>query len=446
MFDSGASNLAPGDTNGRRDVFLRDLETGKTERVSVADDGSQGNGFSGYCDVSGDGRYVLFFSQASNLTADDNAGVSDIFVRDRVDGTTELASVASYGPNPYGYAPENAVISADGRYVAFNSEAANYVPNDVNGKKDVFVFDRQTRETRMASMDEFGQQLDVFSHAYVKISADGQRVAWEATDRKFGGGDSYIFAKDLQTGEFWQCNIGDEAYSTRLSDISGDGRYVAFTSGGPVPGIWVYDLETETRELVSVGLGGSESDGYSTWPNLSYDGQYVAFVSDATNLAPGDPAHPGEYHLHIRDRSTGTTERVDGAHDDVNWYLHPQIDAAGQNIAFTSRATDIIPDDTNGWVDVFVYHRGTGPGYPRVLGHNPNGTIVAPASTLDVEFSEAIDPSSFDPAEDVAFSGPASPITITGHSWTTEMSVRLQFDSQTTMGQRKGPSLSATTS
>src|SRR5262249_18468776 len=134
-FSSTASNLVPGDTNQTSDVFVSDRLTGTIERVSVASDGTGANEWSGdfgLC-VSADGRYVAFASLASNLVPGDTNGYWDVFVRDRQTGTTERVSVASDGTGADSDSYGGLAISADGRFVAFSSRATNLVPGDTNG-------------------------------------------------------------------------------------------------------------------------------------------------------------------------------------------------------------------------------------------------------------------------------------------------------------------------
>jgi Tol biopolymer transport system component len=140
-FDSGASNLVPGDSNNAQDVFVRDRENGTTERVSLASDGAEGNSASGEPSLSADGRYVAFASFASNFASGDGNGTRDIFVRDRESGTTERVSVASNGGEANGRSDAPS-MSAGGRYVAFESIATNLVPGDSNIARDVFLHDR----------------------------------------------------------------------------------------------------------------------------------------------------------------------------------------------------------------------------------------------------------------------------------------------------------------
>jgi Tol biopolymer transport system component len=137
-FDSHATNLVPGDTNDFGDIFVRDRQTGTTQRVSVGRNGAQGNDHSLVSVISADGRFVFFTSDASNLVPGDTNGTSDVFVRDRRTRTTERVSVGPGGAQGNGDSALPA-LSADGRFVAFGSSATNLVPGDTNRTTDVFV-------------------------------------------------------------------------------------------------------------------------------------------------------------------------------------------------------------------------------------------------------------------------------------------------------------------
>jgi Tol biopolymer transport system component len=142
-FVSGASNLVAGDTNDTSDAFVRDRVKGTTSRVSVATGGTQADSYSSSSSISGDGRYLAFDSPASNLVAGDTNGPngSDVFVRDRVRGTTTRVSVATGGTQADSTSFSSS-ISGDGRYVAFTSWAISLVAGDTNHESDVFVHDR----------------------------------------------------------------------------------------------------------------------------------------------------------------------------------------------------------------------------------------------------------------------------------------------------------------
>ena len=157
-FYSIASNLVAGDTNGATDVFVRDRQAGATTRVSVGTGNVQGNGGSGVADISGDGRWVVFYSIATNLVSGDTNAQSDIFLHDRDTGTTTRVSVSSAGAQAAGGVSFNSVISADGRLVAFESAATQLVAGDTNGVTDVFVRDLQTGTTTRVSVTTGGAQ------------------------------------------------------------------------------------------------------------------------------------------------------------------------------------------------------------------------------------------------------------------------------------------------
>src|SRR5437870_5456318 len=186
-FDSAATDLVAGDTNGVSDVFVHDRQTGTTERVSVASDGAQGNGSSGLVTfafppaLSADGRFVAFVSFATNLVASDTNGATDVFVHERQTGTTERVSVASDGTEGNA-ASAGATLSADGRFVALDSRATNLVAGDTDGATDSLVHDRQTAPTERASVNGFA--------AAPALSADGRFVAFHSTGSNLVAGDT----------------------------------------------------------------------------------------------------------------------------------------------------------------------------------------------------------------------------------------------------------------
>jgi tricorn protease-like protein len=193
----------PGDTNNAYDVFVRDRQSGTTSRVSLASNGAQGSANSTDPAISADGRFVAFVSNASNLVAGDTNDTGDIFVHDRQTGTTSRVSVASGGTQ--GSGPSSAPsISADGRFVAFGSDAANLVAGDTNGEPDVFVHDRQTGTTSRVSVASDGTQGITIFHSDVSftssISADGRFIAFDSDHGNLVAGDrnqtSDVFVRD----------------------------------------------------------------------------------------------------------------------------------------------------------------------------------------------------------------------------------------------------------
>src|SRR5260221_5843339 len=276
-----------------------------TQRVSVSSGGVQGNGQTGYYGptISPDGRYVAFDSESSNLVPGDTNGYSDIFVYDRVTGTTELVSIATGGAQGNSHSTAES-ISGDGRYVAFESVASNLVPGDTNGFFDVFVRDRQAGTTERVSVSTDGSQGDGDSLA-CSISSDGRYVAFFSRATTLIPADTNavgdVFVHDRRTGMTERVSVasdgsqGNEVSGNNL--ISGDGRYVVFDSSasnlvdGDTNGTldnFVRDLRSGTTELVSIAPDGTVGNGFSYSPAISADGRFVIFFSGASNLVPGD--------------------------------------------------------------------------------------------------------------------------------------------------------------
>src|SRR5438876_794176 len=217
-FVSAATDLVAADTNGVSDVYVHDRQTGTTERVSVASGGAQGNGSSGLIGfafppaLSADGRFIAFVSFATNLVAGDTNGATDVFVHDRQTGTTERVSVASGGTQGNA-ASVGPALSADGRFVAFLSDATNLVAGDTNGATDVFVHDRQTGTTERVSVASGGSQGNGFSAGPV-LSADGRLVAFHSTATNLVARDTNgatdVFVHDRQTGTTERVSVASD--------------------------------------------------------------------------------------------------------------------------------------------------------------------------------------------------------------------------------------------
>ncbi len=388
---SAASNLVPGDTNGELDVFVHDRQTGQTERVSVASDGTQGNGYSSEPAISADGRFAAFHSAATNLVPGDSNDRIDVFVHDRQTGQTERISVASDGTEGNGGSVSPA-LSGDGRYVAFASSANNLVAGDTNDEEDVFVRDRQTAQTVRVSVASDGTQGSDTSYLPT-ISADGRYVGFVSYASNLvpgdTNGDSDAFVHDQQTGQTVRVSVASDGTQGNgvvwdPPSLSATGRYVAFRSNSElVPGdtndtddVFVHDLQTGQTGRVSVASDGTQGNGPSDWPAISADGRYVAFYSFADNLAPGDTN--GTYDIFIHDRHLGQTERVSIASDGTQANdpsYHSALSADGRYVVFDSMANNLVPGDTNGCADIFVHEREEIPLFqiylPLILRQSP---------------------------------------------------------------------------
>ena len=384
-FSSDADNLVAGDTNGwqnkwqGQDVFVHDRQTGVTTRVSVSSSGGQGNGYSGAPSISADGRYVAFESIASNLVPFDTNGSEgqDIFVHDRQSGITTRVSVDSYGTQGNWFSSESS-ISGDGRYVAFYSYASNLVPGDSNTEPDVFVHDRQTGLTTRVNVSSSGAQANGYS-IEPSISADGRYVTFSSTADNLVAGDTNgwddVFVHDRQTGITTRVSVDSSGVqgdsSSQEARISADGRYVVFDSGASnlvaagtndVPGgIFVHDRQTRVTTRVTVGPEDASGWAGGRWASISGDGRYVSYASFASNIVSGDTNDRRDVFVH--DRQTGVTTRVsvdsNGAQGYNNNYhegsRYSSLSADGRYVAFSSSFSNLVANDTNGDTDVFVH-------------------------------------------------------------------------------------------
>ena len=373
-FHSFANNLVPGDTNAERDVFVRNRQTGETTRASVATGGIQANSLSRVGDLSNDGNLISFESEATNLVAGDTNAKTDIFVHDRGAVTTTRVSVAT-GPVQANGDSFNAALSGDGRFVAFESEATNLVAGDTNGVSDVFVHDRQTGTTTRVSLATGAVQANGGSFS-PRLSVDGRFVVFEsdATNLVAGdtNGDTDVFVHDRQTGETTRVSLATGAVQANgdsfLPDISADGRFVSFQSeatnlvAGDTNGFsdaFRHDRQTGTTLRVSVPTGGSpQSNEDSFEAVISGDGRFVAFLSYATNLVPGGTSGNGDVFVHDTQTNTTTQMSVSTAGIKGNDFsCNPAISQDGRIVGFFSDSNNLVLGDTNGARDIFTRDR-----------------------------------------------------------------------------------------
>lgn len=352
-FTSYAANLVPGDTNDTYDVFVHDRHTGVTTRVSVGSTGAQGNDASEAPALSADGRYVAFESYASNLVPGDTNGTIDVFVHDRQTGATSRESIATDGAQTVGFyaSSRKPSLSADGRFVAFSSSSSALVAGDTNGAPDVFVRDRRTGTTTRVSVTPDGGQHPSASE-WALLSASGRLVLYL-------GGTTGVFLYDREAGT-----------TTRVFDVTGplafsaDGRYAAISTYAEdvVPGdtngtsdVFLLDLAHGTRTRVSVGVGGSEANSYSWAPSLSADGRFVAFDSNASNLVAGDTNANTD--VFVLDRHTGVTTRISVAAtvpEAAGGSWAAALSADGRVVAFFSGVANLVAGATSSGLNAFV--------------------------------------------------------------------------------------------
>lgn len=354
-----------------------------TERVSVDSAGTEGNAYTENTAISGDGRYVVFQSSATNLVPNDTNGVDDIFLRDRVAGTTVRVNVDSRGVEANGVSA-NPVISRDGRYIAYESAATNLVSTANNSQYQIFVYDTLASTTVHVSKSSAGVQGNA-SSVFPSINNDGRFVSFTSHASNLVTGDTNgrpdVFHTDVisnvtnrvnVTSSGRQANNTDYWESRVTSAISGDGRYVLFRSDATnlvsrdtntAYDLFVRDTSARTTSRVSVSDTGAEANSASSMGAISADGRYVVFTSTASNLVTGDTNVSDD--VFLRDRTLNKTTRISvsssGAQTPAGALgsRSPSISDDGRYVAFTSYASNLVAGDTNGRGDIFVRDRTT---------------------------------------------------------------------------------------
>ncbi|MCI5064768.1 hypothetical protein MRY87_03470 [bacterium] len=319
LFESTAEDLVTGDDNGASDIFLADREADEGEqitRISVNQNGGDPDGASQNGSLSGDGRYVVFQSAATDLVLNDNNEKIDIFLYDRDEETTTRISVTDGGDGGNGDSTDP-VIARDGSAVVFQSTATDLVANDDNEASDIFLY-------------------TLADESLVRISVD--------SDGLEGDGDSFS------------------------PSISGDGTAVVFQSGAgnlvaddtdEFSDIFLHDVDAGTTSILSLDRNGTSADGASSAPFISDDGTLVAFVSSATDLVLDDTNEQPD--IFLRDISAESTIRVSGETDGGGNGASSSPVISGDNtyVLFESLATDIVLNDDNSAQDIFSYNRTT---------------------------------------------------------------------------------------
>jgi Tol biopolymer transport system component len=350
-------------------------------RASVDVQGNEVPFWSMGTSVTYDGRYVSFSTMSSLMPADTNGTAFDVYLLDLQTNTLELISVALGGASGNLDSHSPGFLSADGRYVAFTSSASDLVPGDTNDT-DAFVRDRWLGVTTLVSQTLTGGNGEGTGAA--RMSQDGRYVLFSSR-KKMAYYDTNailcdLFLRDLQTGALECISLtptGVTGFGPGESGIghpcgiSADNRYVVFTSGAKnltntvntsgLNQVFRRDRTTGTTIALSVDAGGQFGNHVSQWPTCSEDGRWVAFASAASNLVPGDTN--GADDIFVCDTVTGSMEivSVDWLGHESDWpsYLSA-ISPCGRFVSFTSAASDLIPNDLNGYDDSFLRDRLTG--------------------------------------------------------------------------------------
>lgn len=359
-------------TTLRQHVFARDTALGETRLVTRNAAGEIADAGSMEPDISGDGRVIALTSSATNLVAGDRNGLDDLFIFGPAGGVVRVMGGEGRGAEPDGHA-SSPRVSADGRWVAFASVATNLVPGDTNGARDVFVVEVGSGVIERVSVGAFGVQGN-YASGRPTISADGRFVAFESlADNLLGpGGDgnrsSDVFVHDRASGETVLVSRNAmgrpaNAHSTSPS-ISANGDLVAFESwasdlvSGPKRAgsdVYLADVAAETVVQVSVAVGGAATDHDSREPVISADGAWVAYSSLASNIVEPDTVN-GFFDVLVWERATGVTRRVSatpegGLLDEYSDF--PRFAPDGRALVFRSRSDGLVAGDANRKVDVF---------------------------------------------------------------------------------------------
>lgn len=366
LFQSGASNLVANDVNDGWDIFIKDLVTGAVTRVSenAAGVGSAQGKYSEGASFSPDGTKVLFESTDNNLVAGDTNGTKDLFVKDLVTGAVTRISVSSAGVQANAHSVQ-ASFSPDGTKVLFTTYASNLFAGDTNGAQDVVVKDLVTGAVTLVNASAAGVQGNSAAWHAV-FSPDGSKVAFVGYGSNLVDGDTNgqpdIFIKDLTTGAItrvveWAENIG-VAYDLAFSP---DGTQLCFTTywaypdEGGISRIFVKNLADGSVTQVTTNQAGGQAAESSEGAAFSPDGTKVAFWSYASNLVNNDTN--GQADVFIKDLVTGEVTRVsldaagvEGNNSSERLSWSPD----GLSIAFSSYASNLVSGDTNGFSDIFI--------------------------------------------------------------------------------------------
>ncbi|GEM_PF-1214905 len=370
IFTSTASNLVVGDTNGVSDVFLYDRETKMIEMVSVAADGSLGNGLAEKSAISPNGRYLTFHSAANNLVPGDTNGIADLFIFDQQTNTL-VRLLGNSGEEP------NSTIGAidfsdDSNSFTYNSTANNLVAGDTNAQGDVFIYDIDIAQSELVSLSSLGIQGNGASRNS-STSSGGRYTIFRTEANNFitgdtnGYGDTFTYDRETNTLELISQSVAGIISNSNSFEpvISEDGNIQIFRSTGSnlVPGdtnnksdVFLFDRDAHELSLISKSDAGILGDNTSRTPAISFDGNYIAYQSLASNLVVGDTNSVDDIFLY--DRIHDTTQRISVSESGEQGNAGSEIPIMFSEqpwVMFQSSATNLVPGDTNGFFDVFLY-------------------------------------------------------------------------------------------
>ncbi|MGA2244329.1 MAG: hypothetical protein ABSH48_04955 [Verrucomicrobiota bacterium] len=405
LFESGADDLVPGDTNGLNDVFLRDVWSNRTVLISISTNGGVGNGVSRGSTMTPDGRWIAFTSAASNLVARDTNGIPDVFVRDWQNEVTTLASVGAMPAsfyNPIG--SESSELSDDGRYAAFYSVATNLIPG-VTNRGEIYIRDLVAATTTLASAGAhnlLGATAVSFNHS---LSADGEIVAYEACTNSPVNSGVYagiVLRFSLASGLTDIVCTNAFAPAANLEDfhdlsMTPDARFIAFIANknaGLNTDVLLWDADSGVSTLVSGDLAGAvPTNTICDWTALDPTGRFVTFLSNALGLVTNSLRR--DFHLYLTDMQAGATTLLDADTNEIGVGVDaatvPQMTTNATLFAFEAPDASLVPDDNNHAFDLFLRHADAGtnelislrdPAFPSAT---PNGASALAGSSSSTD-------------------------------------------------------------
>ena len=370
--NAGSVTGATGPASSGSGIDFSDTTFIDTSRISVDSNGDEAASGSYEPSISNNGRYTAYYSDATDLVASDTNGAADVFLYDSTTETTTRVSVGSGGAQANGasYSPS---ISGDGRFVAYASDSTNLVAGDTNGVDDVFLYDTVTETTTRVSVDSGGNESNSSSY-YPAISGDGQYVTYVSDADNLIVSDTNfttdVFLYNVNTQATTRVSVvtgGAQSNGSSLSpSISTDGRYVTYYSdasnlGGDTNGVYdifLFDTNTTITTMISVDSNGIHSDSASYDPVISDDGKYIAYQSDGATLVNND--YNGLSDIYVYEVDTARTMRasLDPSRNEVydGASSSATISSDGKYIAYQSGSSSLILDDTNAVSDIFLTH------------------------------------------------------------------------------------------
>lgn len=373
-FGSNSTHLVSGDTNGKWDIFVKDMQTGNVVRANTSSSGAQmTTGFTyGEAKISANGKYVAFAASDPGLVTGDSNGYQDVFVKNLVTGDIQIATLTNSGGQSNA-STQQFNISADGRYVVFISAASNLVTGDTNGKQDVFVRDMVNGTTTLISKSASGTLANGNSNGYPTISCDGAYVAFIANASNLvandTNGQSDVFLVNRLDGAVTDVTLAaNSEMNLGIPQLSCDGSTLLFTSAasnlvsGDTNGLtdlFAYSIREGTFERINVSSSGAQATTYSVSPTnpsqyMNFDGQKVVFETVDSGMVSGDTNAAMD--IFIRDRAAGTTERLSMRNATTQTTVGSDsaaISADGNYALFMTNDSGIVAGDTNGLSDLF---------------------------------------------------------------------------------------------